>query len=336
MGWNGSGVWSAPSLPGSFNPAITGQQATAADWNTFLAALAGTDGLSKAICRDGQTTITANLPMSGFRHTGVGDASALTHYGVVGQIINNDYIYGADIGVADAYEVTLPVPIGAYLVGQEFRTIIAHTNLTTTPTFKITGLAAGTIVTATGAALGAGTLAAGSSAVFMVSAVSGGGTPTFQIVGGAGMQLVDLTSGVTGILPRANGGTGFGAVSPLTASLGADVPMNSTATYFTGPTVAQGTTGTWYASGTVVVDYQNGNSVVDAKLWDGTTVIASVQQQGSAEVPTRMNISLSGLITSPVGNICISVRNETVATGSILYNASGNGKDSTISAFRLV
>ena len=36
-------------------------------------------GLSNCITKDGQTTITANLPMAGFRHTGVGTAIARNH-----------------------------------------------------------------------------------------------------------------------------------------------------------------------------------------------------------------------------------------------------------------
>jgi hypothetical protein len=181
MPWNGSGVWSAPSLPGSFNPALVGQQATATDWNTFLSALSGAAGLSNAICRDGQSTITANLPMSGFRHTNVGAAQAVNQYGVVGDIINTGYVYGDDVGAADAYEITLsPVP-AAYVKGQVFRTIIAHANATTTPTFKVTGLDPGTIENTDGGTIPTGLLKAGASAAVQVSDVSGS-TPTFQLL----------------------------------------------------------------------------------------------------------------------------------------------------------
>lgn len=188
MGWNGSGVWSAPSLPGSFNPAIVGQQATAADWNTFLSALSGITGLSNLICKDGQTVPTDNLPMGGFRHTGVGAATALTQYGVVGDVINTGYIYGDDVGAADAYEITLPVAPSAYVKGQTYRTVIANTNLTDAPTFVVTGLATGTIVNGDGSVLTIGVLQAGASALLQVSSVSGS-TPTFQLLGVASMPV---------------------------------------------------------------------------------------------------------------------------------------------------
>ena len=63
--------------------------------------------------------------------------------------------------------------------------------------------------------------------------------------------------------------------SALTNSIGSDVSLNNTANFFTGPTVAQGTTGTWFASGTVTLNDTAGAASFYAKLWDGTTVIAS-------------------------------------------------------------
>lgn len=44
------------------------------------------NGLSNCVTKDGQTTITANLPMAGFRHTNCGNGVADTDYSTVGQI----------------------------------------------------------------------------------------------------------------------------------------------------------------------------------------------------------------------------------------------------------
>lgn len=88
-------------------------------------------GLSTAICKDGQTNPTANLKMGGFRHTGVGNASARTHYGVVGQIQDGSYIYAADAGSADAYSATLTPNISAYATGQVFAVLIQSGNQNT-------------------------------------------------------------------------------------------------------------------------------------------------------------------------------------------------------------
>lgn len=124
------------------------------------------------------------------------------------------------------------------------------------------------------------------------------------------------------------------ALTDLTNSLGADVAMNNTSNYFDGPSVAQGSTGRWFASGTVTIKDTAGIAQIYCKLWDGTTVIAS----GDGTVPTASTyvaIALSGPITSPAGNIRISCRDITSTSGAIVFNQTGNSKDSTVSAFRL-
>lgn len=49
------------------------------------------DALTASIAKDGQTVPTANLPMGGFRHTGVGASSADSHYATVAQCKNGEY-----------------------------------------------------------------------------------------------------------------------------------------------------------------------------------------------------------------------------------------------------
>jgi len=125
------------------------------------------------------------------------------------------------------------------------------------------------------------------------------------------------------------------SMSPITNSLGADVNLSNTGSYFDGPSIAQGTAGTWFASGTVTVFDTTGNAVFSVKLWDGTTVIASAYVRMAASGGGYDCISLSGYLASPAGNIRISVKDETSTGGKILYNQSGNSKDSTVSAIRI-
>jgi hypothetical protein len=120
--------------------------------------------------------------------------------------------------------------------------------------------------------------------------------------------------------------------APIKASLGADVALNSGGSTFTGPSIAQGSTGTWFASGTVTIT-DSATGQYDCKLWDGTTVIASTRSSVSVAT-SAISISLSGYIVSPAANIKISVT-PTGATGTLRFNITGNSKDSTISAFRI-
>lgn len=120
----------------------------------------------------------------------------------------------------------------------------------------------------------------------------------------------------------------------LTNSLSGDVSMNNTANYFTGPIVSQGTTGTWWASGNVTLLDTAGAANFQVKLWDGTTVIASADMD-SAGANSRRVFHLSGYIASPAGDIRISCKDATSASGVIKFNQSGNSKDSTLSVIRV-
>lgn len=127
------------------------------------------------------------------------------------------------------------------------------------------------------------------------------------------------------------------SVSLTTATnvLGADVNLNNTGLYFDGPSMAQGSTGTWFASGAVVVLDTAGAANINCKLWDGTTVIASGFQRLTAASTFNSPIALSGYLASPAGNIRISCQDLTSTSGQIRFNASGNSKDSYIFGFRI-
>ena len=123
-------------------------------------------------------------------------------------------------------------------------------------------------------------------------------------------------------------------LTPIASSLSGDVALNNTGSYFTGPTIAQGSTGTWFASGSVTLHNTGAAANMNVKLWDGTTVIASAQVV-TPFANYCVVVSLSGYIATPAGNIRISVNDATSTAGVILYNQSGNGKDSTITAIRI-
>jgi len=146
---------------------------------------------------------------------------------------------------------------------------------------------------------------------------------------------VDLsTSEATGILPRSKGG--FDA-DEITNALGANVNMTATGSYYTGPTIAQGTSGTWWVSGSVTAINTGGGDNVNVRLWDGTNVIASTSVAlVSISGAYRANVHLSGIAASPMGNLRISVSPVSRTDGAIAFNQSGNSKDSTISAIRIV
>lgn len=122
-------------------------------------------------------------------------------------------------------------------------------------------------------------------------------------------------------------------LTSLTNSLLGDVALTNVGTYFDGPSIAQGTTGTFLANGTVTLNDAS-TAVFRCKLWDGTTVMASAETV-ILSTQTVGALSLSGLITSPAANIRISCVDTTTTAGKILFNITGNSKDSTVTAVRV-
>ena len=216
--------------------------------------------------------------------------------------------YSTDSGAVNAYVATLaPAPANqAALLGVVIAFKVTTPN-TLASTFNANALGVQAIVRPGGGALAAGDMS------------------------GTVLLVWDGTNYNLQSRPNVNG---FPAAGQLTNSLGADVNLNNTALYFDGPSVAQGVTGTWFVSGTVTVNDSNATGDFFAKLWDGTTVIDStgIRTTGAS---VSGSISLSGFIVAPAGNLRISVRDTGSVNGKILFNATGNSKDSTITAYRI-
>lgn len=120
----------------------------------------------------------------------------------------------------------------------------------------------------------------------------------------------------------------------LTNSLSGDVALSNTGVYFDGPSVAQGTSGTWLATGNVVLQDTAGAAQFYIRLWDGTTTVDSNAVAG--DVAGRwVQASVSGVITSPAANIRISCRDTTSTSGNIIYNKTGLALDSTLTVVRI-
>lgn len=109
-------------------------------------------GITACLTKNGENAATANLPMGGFRHTGVGDATARNQYGTVGKLQDSGHTYAADSGAADAYVIAPSPAITAYAAGQQFIMNAANTN-TGASTVNVNGLGAKSIVNANNEAL---------------------------------------------------------------------------------------------------------------------------------------------------------------------------------------
>lgn len=102
-------------------------------------------GLSTTICRDGQSTIIANLPMNNFRHTGVGNAQARTDYAAAGQVQDGGLVWGSNAaGTANAITTSLTPALTSYTAGLAFQ-FKATADNTGATTVNVNGLGTKTI-----------------------------------------------------------------------------------------------------------------------------------------------------------------------------------------------
>lgn len=171
---NGTGTYTPPSSPGAFNPAVTGQQATPVAWNALLVDLSA--ALTQSLSKDGQTMPTANLPMDGFRHTGVGDGVAADDYAALGQVQGGITSFAQTAGDDDMV-ATLTPALTAYVVGQTFILKKSGTDNSTAVTLDL-GPGAGDVVWPNGSPLTNATLR--SNSMFEVSVQDA--TPIFHLL----------------------------------------------------------------------------------------------------------------------------------------------------------
>ena len=138
MAFNGSGVFNR--IYNWVNDKANGYKITASRMDGEFDGMA--TGLSNCITKDGQTTLTANIPFSTYKLTGLGSGTARTDAINVGQVQDNQFLYlGTTSGSADAYTLTPSPAITAYTATQQFTAKINATNLTTTPYLQVSAIA---------------------------------------------------------------------------------------------------------------------------------------------------------------------------------------------------
>lgn len=184
MGFDDAGTFevTTPGQPVSPHTVIS-----STNFNALVQDLA--EGLSTAICRDGQSTVSANIPMNAKKFTGLAAGTARTDSASLANIQDGTGVYVATVGgTADAITLTPSPAITAYAAGQTFRFIASGAN-TTAVTVAVSGLAGPKDVTKNGStALVAGDIPSGT----MVEITYDG---TRFILGTIGRAYLPITGG---------------------------------------------------------------------------------------------------------------------------------------------
>lgn len=152
MSRNGSGTYSLPAG----NPVTTGTTISSTWANNTLTDIA--TALTQSIAYDGQTTPIANLPMGGFKLTGMGAGSAATDSVRLSQVQAGAMFLLGSVSGTNTVTATASPTLTAYASGMSFVLIPAVTNTGAT-TLNIDSLGAKNIYLG-GAALIGGELVA--------------------------------------------------------------------------------------------------------------------------------------------------------------------------------
>ena len=156
MARNGSGTYSLPAG----NPVTTGTVISSTWANSTLNDLGS--ALTASLAYDGQTTPVANLPMGGYVHTNVGNATLRTNYPSAGQVQDGTFTYLTSVSGTDTITAVAAISMTAYAAGQTFRFIAAGANATTGVTININGIGAKNITKNGTTALAIGDIVSGS------------------------------------------------------------------------------------------------------------------------------------------------------------------------------
>lgn len=184
MSFNGSGTF---QINTAGQPVVTGTVISSTAFNALTADLA--TGLSTCITKDGQTNPTANLPMAGYKLTGLGTGSANTDSATLGQVQSNTVSLIGSISGTDTITGSLSPSLTAYATGQMFWFVAANANTGAT-TININSLGAKSITKNGTTALAASDIKAGQTVVIVYDGTQ------FQLVGSslAGITTSTVTA----------------------------------------------------------------------------------------------------------------------------------------------
>ncbi len=303
-GWNGSGVFAR--LYSWVSDAAAGIDISASrmDSDTDNITL---NGFGNCLTRDGQGSATANQPMNGFKHTGVGSAVDPTDYVALGQLQPGGTLPGV-VSITpilgEMRQVSIPEALLATLA-PGWHICAGGTRLRTDPLWLATG------------AVSAGNWAWG----------NGNGTTTYTLPdfrgramfgkddmgGAAANRLTNGVSGVNGLAIGAAGGDQHAQADTITTSLSGSVSASSNSVVTESPHSHSYTTA---ASNNAIT--AGGNPIVSAPT-GGTTgsAVTGLTVATSTTITNTMGVSSSSSLTGSSQNIPpAAVVNTIIYTGA--------------------
>jgi len=327
MARNGSGTYNLPAG----NPVVTGTTISSTTTNNTFNDIA--TALTGSLSADGQTTPTGNLPMGGYKHTNVADATVRNQYASAGQVQDSAFTFLTSPAGTNTITATAALGMSTYVTGQRFFFVAAASN-TGAVTLNINAIGAKSVTKN-----GTTALVSGDIAINAVVQVVYDGTQ-FQLLNPNTANVSSFSAGTTGLTPNtattgavtlagtlavANGGTGLATLTANNVILG----NGTSAPSF----VAPSTTGNVLTS-----DGTTWTSAANNKL---TSMTAQATTSGASKdftsIPSwakRITVIFSGVSISSTANILVQIGSGSVSTTGysstgVTAGASGNGVSST-------
>ena len=226
MAFNGSGTF---LINTAGQPVVAGTVISSTAFNALTADLA--TGLSTAITKDGQTTVTANIPMATFKFTGLGVGSAAGDSANLSQVQSTVTKLLASVSGADTVTATASPTLAAYAAGQMFYFVAAGDN-TTSVTLNIDALGAKDVTRDGSVALAAADIKSGEVVVVVYDGTRFQVVSQLNSAGDATFANVSITSALNvGGVATFSGNVGIGTSSPWSqVSIG--TPAGGSTGYF--------------------------------------------------------------------------------------------------------
>jgi len=155
MARNGSGTYNLPAG----NPVVTGTTISSTTTNNTFSDIA--TALTGSLSADGQTTPTGNLPMGGYKHTNVADATVRNQYASAGQVQDSAFTFLTSPSGTNTITATASLGMSAYVTGQRFFFVAPAAN-TGAVTLNINAIGAKSVTKSGTTALLAGDIVSGS------------------------------------------------------------------------------------------------------------------------------------------------------------------------------
>jgi hypothetical protein len=289
MSYNGSGTF---NINTAGQPVVTGTTITSTAFNLLTADLA--TGLSTALTKDGQTTPTANIPLGGFKITGLGAGTAATDAAQYGQLQAGATTIATVTGT-DTYVGTLTPAIAAYATGNLFSFVAPNTN-TGAATINLNSLGAKNITKLGSTALAAGDIVSG-----RVYQIEYDGT-RFQLLNPSASTVASFSAGSTGFTPS-SATTGAVTLAGTLATTNGGTGLTS---FTSGGIVYASSTSALATGSALTFD----GTYANLTLTSGTSANGFLQFSNSADGGTQGYIGDSKALISGGANSSLAVRGE--------------------------